>query len=573
MPVHNSEIADIFEKLANLLEIEGANPFRVRAYRNAARTIRSHKRSMTTLLDKGADLSLLPDIGDDLAEKIKTIVQTGQLPLLSEVEARTPAALGELLQIPGLGPKRVKALYEHLHIRSAEDVKRAARCGKIRQLPGFGEKTEQRIKERLEQFTGAEQRLKLITAEDFAESLLRYLKNVDGVRDAVVAGSFRRRKETVGDLDILVTATKGSPVMARFVDYDEVVEIVSQGKTRSTVRLRSGLSVDLRVVAQASYGAALVYLTGSKPHNIALRKLAIKRGYKLNEYGVFKGEERIGGKTEKSVYAAVGLPLIPPELRENRGELAAARKRRLPELIVIDDIRGDLHCHTSASDGRHSLRQMADAAIARGYAYMSVNDHSRHVTVANGLDARRLLRQIRSIDKLNDRLQGFRVLKSIEVDILDDGRLDLPDTVLKELDLTVGAIHYGFNLTARRQTDRILRAMDNPYFNILAHPTGRLINERAPYAIDLERIMDAAKDRGCVLELNAHPDRLDLGSEACQLASEKGVRIAISTDAHNASDLDYMRFGIDQGRRGWLEREDVVNTLPLAKLLKALRRK
>jgi len=572
MAVYNKEIADTFDRLADLLEIEGANPFRVRAYRNAARTIRSHAQEMTDLLKAGADLTDLPGIGDDLAGKILTIVTTGRLPLLREVEARTPGALSDLMRIRGLGAKRVRRLYTELGIRSVEDLRRAAACGKIRELQGFGEKSETLIRERLERIAGESRRTSIATAETIAGRLVAHLEKCRGVKKIIVAGSYRRRRETVGDLDILVTATKDSPVMTRFTSYDEVTEIESQGKTRSSVRLRSGIAVDLRVVPQVSYGAALVYFTGSKTHNIAIRKLAAGKKLKINEYGVFKADRRIAGETEAAVYQSIGLPWIPPELRENHGEVEAARKRKLPDLIDLADIRGDLHCHTDATDGQHTIRQMADAAVRRGYEYLSINDHSQHVVIAHGMDQQRLLRQIRAIDKLNERLRDLVILKSIEVDILDDGSLDLPDSVLKLLDFTVCAVHYRLDLPRRKQTERILRAMDNRYFNILAHPTGRLIGQREPYDVDLERLTHAAADRGCVLELNAHPERLDLTDEACRMAKEFGAQVAISTDAHNMAGLACMRFGIDQARRGWLEKGDIVNSLPLESLRLALAR-
>ena len=572
MPVHNAEIAEIFETLADLLAVRGENPFRIRAYRNAARTIRGNSRSMAELLAEGRDLSELRNIGKDLAGKIATIVETGRLPLLDELSSRTPKALSELMKIEGLGPKRVKILYEKLRVRSLADLERALRRGKVRELPGFGPKTEQMISERLERFAGREQRWKLIDAEDVAEPLVKYLRGVKGVKEVAVAGSYRRRKETVGDLDLLVTAAGSSPVIERFVKYDEVAEIVSQGTTRSTVRLRSGLQVDLRVVPQVSYGAALYYFTGSKSHNIAIRRIAAGRKLKLNEYGLFRGDERIAGRTEQELLKTLRLRWIPPELREDRGEIEAARRGRLPELVTLDDIRGDLHSHSRVTDGQDSVEGMARAAKERGYDYLSINDHSRHVTIADGLDRKRLLAQLRRIDRLNGRLRGIVVLKSIELDILEDGSLDLPDELLAELDFTVCAVHYRFDLSKKKQTERILRAMDNRYFNILAHPTGRLINEREPYAIDLERIMQAARERGCILELNAHPDRLDLDAAACQIAKDKGVKIAISTDAHRAEDLRLMRFGIDQARRGWIEAGDVINTRKLEDLRKLLAR-
>jgi DNA polymerase (family 10) len=520
---------------------------------------------MSELVNEGADLEELPGIGQDLAGKIRTIVRTGKLPLLEQVRAKVPAPLLEMTRIEGLGPKRARALYRALRIRSIEDLQRAARSGLIREIEGFGPKTERLIGQRAARVVSAETRFKLADAEELVAPLVRYFRSVDGVRDVEVAGSFRRRRETVGDLDVLVSAARAAAVMDRLVRYEDIVEVAAKGPTRATVRLRNGIHVDVRVVAPSSFGAALHYFTGSKAHNIAVRRLAAAKGLK------FRGERRVGGRTEQEVFGAVGLPFIPPELREDRGEIDAARKRRLPALVDLGDIRGDLHCHTRDSDGQDTAQTMARAAAERGYEYISVNDHSKRVTVAHGLDRRRVLQQVRAIDRLNARLHGVVVLKSAEVDILDDGSLDLPDDVLRELDFAVCAIHYGLNRSREKQTERILRAMDNPHFSILAHPTGRLINAREPYDIDLERVLDAARERGRILELNAHPDRLDLDDRACRMAKDAGVRIAISTDAHRAADLDLMRFGVGQARRGWLEPEDVVNTRPLAELRRLLR--
>lgn len=572
MPVHNSEIADAFDKLADLLAIEGANPFRVRAYRNAALSIRGHPHSMAELVAQGADLSELPGIGDDLAKKIHTLVETGELPALQQVERRTPGALAGMLRIPGLGPKRVRALYQQLKVRSLKDLQRAARAGRIRQLSGFGAKTEAKILAQLERQAQVERRATRRSAEDIAVPLLAYLGELDGVKQVTLAGSYRRCRDTVGDLDILVTARQGAAVMAGFVAYDEVVEVVSQGDTRATVRLRSGMQVDLRLVPQVSYGAALHYFTGAKAHNIAVRALAVRRGLKLNEYGVFRGDKRIAGRTEQEVFDAVGLPYIEPVLRENRGEIEAARKGRLPKLLTLDDLRGDLHCHTDASDGHDSLRAMALAARELGHDYLAISDHSHHVTVAHGLDPERLAAQLEAIDRLNDELDGITLLKSCEVDILEDGTLDLPDDMLARLDLTVCAVHYRFDLSRNKQTERILRAMDNPHFSILAHPTGRLLNDRPPYDVDLERLMEAALDSGCFMEVNSQPDRLDLTDEACRMAGEFGLKVAISSDAHNTASLGYLRYGVDQARRGWLTAQDVINSRSLAALRRLLRR-
>lgn len=572
MPAHNAEIAALFDRLADLLEIEDANPFRVRAYRNAARTIANLGQSIAGLVETGKDLSELPGIGEAIAEKIATIVRTGRLPQLEEVEARTPGTLADLMKIDGLGPKRVKALYRQLNIRSFEDLARAARSGKIRGLDGFGAKTEAMILQHIEHRRGAVQRMRLAEAEDIAGGLVDYLRKSPGVKDISVAGSIRRRKDTVGDLDILVTAARGSPVMRRFVAYDEVADVISQGDTRSTVVLRSGLHADLRVVPQVSFGAALCYFTGSKAHNIAVRKIGVAKGCKVNEYGVFKGEKRVAGRTEQDVYAKLGLAYIEPEMREDRGEIELAAKGRLPKLVTLDDIRGDLHCHTDLTDGRNTLEEMAAAAGERGYEYLAVTDHTKHVTVAHGLDKAGMMTAIRRIDRLNTKLDGITILKSAEVDILEDGRLDLPDSVLRELDLVVCAVHYKFNLPEKKQTARILRALDNRHCNILAHPSGRLINVREPYEVDIQTIMNAARERGCFLELNAQPARLDLTDVHCKMAKDMGLKVAISTDAHNTAQFDYMRFGIGQARRGWLEARDVLNTRGLVELKKLLRR-
>ena len=573
MPVQNSDVSDIFNKVADLLEIEGANPFRVRAYRNAARAISSLPRSVSDMIESEENLTELPGIGEDLAGKIKEVVQTGSLAQLEALESSTPSELSRLMKVPGLGPKRVKAIYENLGVVDLKSLKEAAEKGKVRELEGFGKKTEQTILEELEDVEDREERIKLMEAEQRASPLVAYLRKTKGIKEITVAGSYRRRKETVGDLDILVTCKKGSNVMDRFAEYEDVKKVVSKGTTRSTIVLRSGLHVDLRVLRQVSYGAALHYFTGSKAHNIAVRKLGVKKKLKINEYGVFKGKKRTAGKTEKQVFEAVNLPYIEPELRENRGEVEAAQKGSLPQLVGLDDIRGDLHAHTKETDGHASLKEMADAAKAHGYDYLAITDHSKKVTMARGLDAKRLAEQIKEIDRLNGKLKDIVILKGIEVDILEDGSLDLGDDILKELDLTVCSVHYHRKLSKKKMTERIIRAMDNPYFNIFAHPTGRLINERNPYEIDLERIMEAAKERGCYLEVNAHPDRLDLTDRHCKMAKDMGLKLAVSTDAHSVADLDFIRYGLDQARRGWLEADDIINTRSLRELRKRLKRK
>jgi len=572
MAISNSEIADLFDQLGDLLDIEGENPFRVRAYHKAARTIRSQPRSLAEMVAGGEDLTRLPGIGENIAKKIESVVTTGRLPQLEQVLARTPRTLVDLMQIEGLGPKRVKTLFSLLNIRTLEDLERAARTGKVRELPGFGPKTEALILHHLDQALTGEKRFLRFEAEGVAHALLEYLRDVPGVDRMVIAGSYRRWKETVGDLDILVTVSGASSVMARFLDYERIAEVLSRGASRSSVRLINGMQVDLRVVGAQSFGAALQYFTGSRAHNIEIRTLAVKQGLKINEYGVFRGDERLAGMTEEEVYASIGLPYIVPELREGRGEVAAAQQERLPNLVTLADIRGDLHSHTKQTDGNDTLESMAEAAAALGYEYLAITDHSKRVRVAKGLDETRLHSQIERIDQLNESLQGVVLLKAIEVDILEDGRLDLSASVLKELDLTVCSVHYRFDLPKRKQTERILRAMDNPYCNIIAHPTGRLLNKRAPYQIDLEAIMKAAREKQCILEINAQPERLDLNDEHCLMAREIGLKLAISTDAHSAQDLMLMRYGVAQARRGWLEKKDIINTLSLEQLRQALKR-
>lgn len=533
MPLHNADIAETFRKLADLLEIEGANRFRVRAYRNAAGTVAGLPRDASGMIEEGADLSELPGIGEDLASKIAELVTTGALEALDEIETRVPPGLSDMIRVPGLGPKKVKALYDELGVDSLEALRAAAESSKIRDVPGFGRKTEDSIRDALDRLEETEKRLRLIDAEHIAAPVMDYIKAMDGVKQATIAGSFRRRKETVGDLDILVTAKRGSDVTKAFSGYGEVDQVASQGSTRSTVILQSGFSVDLRVVPEVSYGAAMLYFTGSKAHNIALRKRAIGKGWKLNEYGLFDGEDRIAGESEEEVYDKLGLPFIAPMLRENRGEIAAAEKGALPEPVTLDDMRGDLHCHTKASDGKFTIREMAQAAKEKGYDYLGITDHSRSQTVASGLSTDELAAQIDEIDALNAELDGIRLLKSSEVDILEDGSLDFPDDLLARLDYTVCSIHGAFNLTREKQTDRIIRAMDNPHFTILGHPTGRLINDRPAYPVDMEKVMQAAYERGCCLELNAHPSRLDIDDARCKMARDMGVKVAISTDAHS----------------------------------------
>ncbi|HYA37001.1 MAG TPA: DNA polymerase/3'-5' exonuclease PolX [Candidatus Methylomirabilis sp.] len=572
MPVHNADIAALFEEIADLLEIENANPFRVRAYRNAARQLQGMGVPAADMVAKSEDLTELPGIGDDLAAKIKEIVETGKCQFLEKLRKKTPPTITELLKMPGLGPKRVRTLYHELDVQTLPQLARAARDGRISELPGFGEKTERTILDAIAAHAAESKRFKLAVAAQYAEPLRKYLEKIPGVYRAMLAGSYRRCRETVGDLDILVTATDAVKVMDRFVAYDEVKDVMAKGSTRSTVILKSGLQVDLRVVEKHCFGAALQYFTGSKTHNIEIRRLAQERQLKISEYGVFKGERRIAGDTEESVYRAIGLPWIAPELRENRGEIEAARAGKLPKLVELADLKGDLHAHTKATDGHNTLSEMAEAARRHGLEYLAITEHSRRLTVAHGLDPQQLRKQMHEIDRLNEQLREITLLKGIEVDILEDGRLDLPDDVLAECDLVIGAVHSKFSLSRAKQTERILRAMEHPYFTLLAHPTGRLLETREPYDVDMLRIIRQARGRGCFLELNAHPERLDLLDVYCQMARDEGVLVAVSSDAHSTQDFDNLRYGVGQARRGWLEKKDILNTRPL-KLLRTLLRR
>jgi len=568
MPVQNAEISAMFEQTADLLEIKGGNQFRVRAYRRAARTIEGLPQSVRGLLSAGTDLSELPGIGKDLAGKIADIVKTGHFELLDSLKKQLPGQLGDMAALPGLGPKRVKLLYDKLKLRTLDDLRRAIRTGRLRKLKGFGPTIEKKIAAALAKPT-AEKRFRIAVAEAEAEALVGYLRNGGRV---VVAGSYRRRRETVGDLDVLVTAKDGAAVGDKLTRYDNVAEVLAHGPTRTTVVLRSGLQVDVRAVPEQSYGAALMYFTGSKAHNIALRGLAIDRGWKLNEYGMFAGKRRVAGATEEEIYKKLGLQYIPPELREDRGEIALAKANKLPRLVSVSDIRGDLHVHSDWTDGTAPIADMAAAAKARGYDYMALTDHSRRVAMAHGLDPARVSRQIREVEKLNKKLKGFTILTGIEVDILKDGRLDLPDSVLSRLDVVVASVHSYFDLPRKEQTDRVVRAMENRHVSILGHPTGRLIGVREPYDIDMERVIAAASNLRCCLEINSEPDRLDLNDIHAHAAKSAGVKVAISTDAHSVNAFAYIRFGIDQARRGWLTADDVINTRSLAKLRQMLKR-
>ncbi len=572
MPVQNSEIAEIFYDVADLLEIEGANPFRVRAYRDAGRTIEGYPRRISEMVEAGEPLDEIPGIGEDLANKIEEIVSTGNLLFFEELRARTPDSLIKLLDISGLGPKRVQTLYQELDITNIEELRAALESGEVAELEGFGRKTVENILEALNSESLHEERTRLDIAEQFIDPLVEHLKQIDSVDNVVVAGSYRRRKETIGDLDIIAISTSGESVSEAFADYDSVKKVMSKGKTKTSVNLRSGLQVDLRIVPEESYGAALMYFTGSKAHNIHLRNIAVDSGLKINEYGVFKNDEQILGRTEEEIYAHFGMDYIEPELRQDTGEISAALEKSLPNLVALQDIRGDLQMHTVESDGDHTLEELAQAAEDLGYEYIAVTDHTSYIGVTQGLDEDDVAAYVEKIDEFNVNHQGVHVLKGIEVDIHKDGHLDLPDLALEQMDIVLGAVHSHFDLDEKKQTERILRAMENPYFNILAHPTTRRIGSRDPIDLDLERIIEAALEYGCFLEINANPERLDIWDQYIRLAGEKGLKLSIGTDAHRKSSLSNMKYGVYQARRGWAEKSQILNTYPLDELKQLLDR-
>ncbi len=573
--MQNPDIARLFDEVADLLEIQDANPFRVRAYRNAARTIRDFPEPLTDLVRAGTkDLTDIAGIGDDLAEKITAIVTTGELPLQKELARKLPAGLLDLLRIPGLGPKRVKLLYKKLKVKSAADLATALDKGRVQKLKGFGPKMEEKMRAGIGQAQVGERRMLLNEAETQATAVLAYLEAGGGIRQMEVAGSYRRRRETIGDLDIVVTSEgkNSAPIMDRFVAYGDVADVISKGETRATVKLRGGLQVDLRAVEPDAYGAALLYFTGSKAHNIDLRKIAQEKSYKLNEYGLFKGTRRAAGKTEEEVYAKLGLDWIPPELREARGEIALAREHRLPRLVEVKDIRGDLQMHTSATDGKGTIEDMAHAARALAYEYIAITDHSKRVTMALGLDAKRLREQWKAIDAWNASSRGFTILRSIELDILENGKLDLPDDVLADADYVVATIHYGLNQGAKELTRRLVGAAEHPWVDAIGHPTGRLVGKREPYAFDFDALCRACAATGCLLELNGHPERMDLPDTLAAAGKQHGVLFVLSTDSHQPGNLPFMKYAVYLARRAGLEAGDILNTRPLAEFRKGLKR-
>jgi len=576
--MENVEVANALNRVADLLEIQGANPFRVRAYRNAARTIDSLPRPVAELVAEGADLKELPGIGEDLSAYITELVRTGRLKLLQQLERRMPASLTELMTLDGIGPKRARQLHDELGVDSLAELREALKAGKVEGLRGFGEKTVARIRRAVEERIKRARRSRLADADQFVRPLLAYMAQAPGVEAVEAAGSYRRRMETVGDIDLLAIAAHPAPAMRHFTAYPGAARVEAAGTTRGTIVLRSGLHVDLRIVPRRSYGAALHYFTGSKAHNIEVRRLGIDRGLRISEYGVFRmdGEgtpRQVGGAREQDVFRAVGLRWIPPELRENRGEIEAARAGRLPDLVEHDDLRGDLQMHSTWSDGHDSIEAMARAALDRGYSYIAITDHSRSTRIASGLTTDRLEEQWREIARVRRRVKGLRILRGMEVEILEDGSLDLPDAWLRRLDVVVIGVHSHMRMSRERMTTRVIRAMSHPAVNILAHPSGRLIGRRDAYEIDVDAVLRAAAELDVAIEVNAQPDRLDLSDVYLHRARELGVRIAIDSDAHSVDQLRFIEYGVAQARRGWLEAASIVNTMDLDALEQWLTRR
>lgn len=573
MSMTNAKIADAFDQVADLLEFTSANAFRVRAYRKGARVIRGLSESVSTLISDGKPLTDLDGIGKDLADKMETLVSEGRLPMLDELLEEIPKSVLDMLRVPGLGPKKAAAAYQELGISNLDQLRAACEAQELRALSGFGAKTEQTILDGIAIAEAASKRLLWSEADELVQQLREHMSHCGSIEQLEFAGSYRRGRDTVGDLDLLVVAADGDVVMDHFGEFAGVESVIVRGDTKMSVRLDDSFQVDLRVVPQASFGAALQYFTGSKEHNVELRGRAKRQDLKINEYGVYdaKTNEYVAGATEAEVYSTLGLSMVPPEVREGRFEFEWAESGELPDLIETKDIRGDLHMHTTATDGKATLREMIEGARSRGLKYVAITDHSQRVSMANGLNEKRLLAQWEEIDSFNAESDGeIAVLKGIECDILEAGGLDISDEVLAQADWVIVSVHYGQKQSREQITSRILGALENPHVSALAHPTGRLLNRREPYEVDIDQVFAAAKQHGKLLELNANPRRLDLNEVHCAAAKSHGIPIVINTDAHSVAGLDVMRFGIMQARRAGLTKQDVANTRTFKQFSKLL---
>jgi DNA polymerase (family X) len=577
----NRSIAQLLAETADLLEISAGDPFRIRSYRRAAEAVESSTLQLSTIAGDAKKLQEIPGIGKGMAANIQEIERAGTLPLREELLLKYKPTMLELLRLPGMGPKTVALLWDALQVGSVEELEQAIAAGRLEGLPRFGEKLIQKLRKGIEDYKQSSGRFLLDDAEIAAEKLIDYLRRFEGLTTILPAGSLRRGRDTVGDLDILATGPACaedcvSAAVEYVANYPPLNTLLAKGQNKVSFRLRSGLQIDVRLLPEGSYGAALQYFTGSKMHNVSIRQRALKRGYTLSEYALARVEDGsfVAGATEEEIYAALGLDWIPPELRENNGEIEAAEEHRLPKLIEQADIRGDVHMHTSVTDGKNTIREMAEAGLARGYQYIAITDHSKALAMTMGLDDQRALEHMRNIRAVDREMEGrIRVFAGIEVDILADGAMDLSDDVLAQLDVVIASVHSLFNMPEAQMTERMLRALENPYVRILGHPTGRLLLRREPYPLDLAAILRRAAELGVAVEHNAYPDRLDLCDRDLRLAKELGCRIAINTDSHHTSHLDKMRYGIRQLRRAWLRKEDVLNTLEPQAFLDALRRR
>jgi len=566
----NRELADIFEKMADILEFKGENPFKVNAYRKVARVLKDLSEDVAEIAKEGK-LEGIPGVGSGIAKKIKEYLETGRIAKYEEVKEGVPAELIEMMKIPGMGPKTVALVYKKLGISTISALEEAVKEGRLRELFGMGPKKEENILRGIRLLRESKGRKILGQALPLVEEIISLLRERSKTLNKIEpAGSLRRMRETVGDLDILATGTDPKEIIDTFVSLPPVVEVLASGTTKGSVIVSSGMQIDLRVVPEDSYGAALQYFTGSKAHNIHLRNIAKDRGLKINEYGVFRGEEKIAGKEEEEVYAALSLPFIPPELREDRGEIEAAYEGKLPQVVGYDEMRGDFHVHSKWSDGSASIKEIAERAKELGYEYLVIADHSQSMKFAGGLTPEMLINEIEEIRRVNEEVSGITLLAGAEVDIRMDGTLDFPDEVLTKLDVVIAAVHSGFKQSREEMTRRIIRALRHPEVDILAHPTGRIIGEREPYAVDIEEVIAEAARLGKILEINAYYQRLDLNDIYSRRAKELGVKLAIGTDAHHLDQLSFIRFGVAVARRGWLEREDVLNTYSLSEVKRIL---
>jgi DNA polymerase (family X) len=575
----NKAIAGILYETADLLEIDGQDSFRIRSYRNAAEAIEAQTQQIADLINEPKKVLAIPGIGKGMLVNMQEMFKEGKLSLHAELLKKYHPSMLDLLKIQGLGPKTIALIWSAYKVSDLEGVATLAREGKIRELPRMGEKQEQKLLKAIEDYRRIAGRFLLDAAEREADKIIEHLRDYPGVEKITPAGSLRRGRETVGDLDILVTGKACCDDAAREKLIEHVIklpglmEIIARGENKVSFRLRSGMQVDVRLLPPESFGAAMQYFTGSKAHNVALRQRALKMGYTLSEYSLAKldTEKPVAGKTEEEIYAKLKLDYIPPELRENLGEIDAAEAHTLPILITQADLQGDVHMHTVETDGRNTIEEMAEAAKEHGYKYMAITDHSRNLAFANGLDDKRAVEHIHRIRAVNDKLGGIRIFAGIEVDILADGALDLSDSVLEQMDIVIASVHSHFNQTPAEMTDRLLKAVENPNTSLLGHPSGRLLLRREAYGFDFDAVLKSAAQKKVAMELNAYPDRLDLNDRHLRLAKEHGVKIVINTDSHHTSHMDKIRFGILQARRAWLTREDVLNTLPLPKFAKAMK--